>query len=472
MNATVKKQNKRDFTEGPLFTRLFLFALPLMLSGLLQVFYNMADKIVVGQFSSDPDALAAVGSTTIVSTCIVNFALGFSAGSGVIVAQHFGEKDNEKLSRSIHTSISLALIAGISIAILGLVISRPILELMNTKPELIDAAVLYLRIICFGIPANVLYNFGASILRSVGDSKTSLYILGLSGLINVGLNFFFVLVFDMTVDGVALATIISQYISAVLVVIIMMHQKGACKFRIKSVSIDFKILKSIIKVGLPAGIQSALFAVSNIVITSAFNSFDKTTVHARTVVQSVDGIVSTLITSYARSTLALTAQNYGAGNLKRVKKVFFYSIIQTVIISVCVAQVILLFCRPIASLYIGSNNENIEEILNIAEGFFRVLLNTYFLCGIMDILSSALRGIKYSVTTMIISLACAIPFRIGWVYLVFPHEPFNTANWLMASFPVSWVIAIIPYTIIIIFAWKKLSKKFSEKKIEELKNAN
>ena len=252
----------------------------------------------------------------------------------------------------------------------------------------------------------------------------------------------------------------------------MMHQKGACKFRIKSVSIDFKILKSIIKVGLPAGIQSALFAVSNIVITSAFNSFDKTTVHARTVVQSVDGIVSTLITSYARSTLALTAQNYGAGNLKRVKKVFFYSIIQTVIISVCVAQVILLFCRPIASLYIGSNNENIEEILNIAEGFFRVLLNTYFLCGIMDILSSALRGIKYSVTTMIISLACAIPFRIGWVYLVFPHEPFNTANWLMASFPVSWVIAIIPYTIIIIFAWKKLSKKFSEKKIEELKNAN
>ena len=273
MNATVKKQNKRDFTEGPLFTRLFLFALPLMLSGLLQVFYNMADKIVVGQFSSDPDALAAVGSTTIVSTCIVNFALGFSAGSGVIVAQHFGEKDNEKLSRSIHTSISLALIAGISIAILGLVISRPILELMNTKPELIDAAVLYLRIICFGIPANVLYNFGASILRSVGDSKTSLYILGLSGLINVGLNFFFVLVFDMTVDGVALATIISQYISAVLVIIIMMHQKGACKFKIKSVSIDFKILKSIIKVGLPAGIQSALFAVSNIVITSAFNIY-------------------------------------------------------------------------------------------------------------------------------------------------------------------------------------------------------
>ncbi|MBO5879514.1 MAG: MATE family efflux transporter [Clostridia bacterium] len=471
MNA-INKTNKRDFTTGPLFIRLFLFAVPLMLSGLLQVSYNMADKIVVGQFSSDTDALAAIGSTSIVSTCIINFALGFSAGSGVIVAQHFGAKDNERLSKSIHTAVALALFAGLTVSLFGFSISRPILVLMETKPELLETAILYLRIICLGIPASILYNFGAAILRSIGDSKTSLYILGTSGLINVILNFFFVLSFDMGADGVALATIISQYASAIAVVVVMTRQKGACKFFFKKISVDWKILKSIVKVGLPAGIQSSLFAISNLVITKAFNTFPKTTVHARTVVQSVDGIVSTLITSYTRSTLALTAQNYGAGNIKRIKKVFFYSLIQTTVISFGVAQIILLFCRPIASLYIGSGNENIEEILTIAEGFFTILLNTYFLCGVMDIMSSSLRGMKYSIATMIISLSCAIPFRIGWVYLIFPHAPFDTANWLMASFPISWLIAIIPYTIMILVAWRKLTKKFSPKGTPEIKNAS
>jgi Na+-driven multidrug efflux pump len=267
----------------------------------------------------------------------------------------------------------------------------------------------------------------------------------------------------MTVDGVALATIISQYVSAVMVIIVLMRQKGACKFSFKNLRVDAPILKSIFRVGLPAGIQSSLFALSNLVITSAFNTFSTTTVHARTVVQSVDGIVSTLITSYTRSTLALVAQNYGAGNPSRIKKVFLYSIIQTTVICIVVSQLILAFCVPIASLYIGNNNENIDEILEIAKGFFNILLNTYFLCGIMDILSSSLRGMKYSVSIMLISLFCAVPFRILWVYLVFPHEPFNTANWLMASFPISWVIGIIPFGIMIFIAFKRLKTKFPYK---------
>jgi len=457
--ATLKNK-KRDFTEGPLFSRLFLFAVPLMLSGLLQVCYNMADKIVVGRFSSDPDALAAVGCTSIVSTCLVNFALGFSAGAGVIVGQHFGAKDEKKLSHSIHTSILLAIIVGVSLSAIGIVFSKTILELMGTKEELFDNALLYLRIICIGIPANILYNFGASVLRSIGDSKSSLYILSFSGILNVILNLVFVILCDMTVDGVALATIISQYVSAFLVIIILMRQKGACKFSLKSLAINPPIFKSIFRVGLPAGIQSSLFALSNVVITSAFNSFSTTTVHARTVVQSVDSIVSTLITSYTRSTLALVSQNYGAGNLGRIKKVFFYSIIQTTVICVVVSQLILAFCVPIASLYIGDNNENIDEILEIAKGFFNILLNTYFLCGIMDILSSSLRGMKYSISIMLISLFCAVPFRILWVYLVFPYEPFNTANWLMASFPISWAIAIIPFSVMIVIAFRRLKTKF------------
>ena len=463
MSIAAVKQSKRDYTQGPLFTRLFLFAVPLMISGLLQVFYNIADKIVVGRYSSDPNALAAVGCTTIVSSCLVNFALGFSAGAGVIVAQHFGAKNEKKLSKSIHTSIAISIIAGVLLSVIGILSSRGILELMNTKPELLESGTLYLKIIFLGTPANILYNFGASILRSIGDSKTSLYILSLTGLLNVGLNFVFVLGCDMTVDGVALATIISQYVSAICIIIVLMAQTGAAKFSFKRLGIDLAILKSIFKIGLPAGIQASLFALSNLVITSAFNNFSTTTIHARTVVQSVDSIVSTLITSYSRSTLALTAQNYGAKDLKRIKKVFLYSMIQIVVICVVVSQLLLAFCVPISSLYIGKNNENIDEILEIAKEFFKILLNCYFMCGIMDMLSAALRGIKRSLTTMIISLTCAIPFRILWVYLVFPYEPFNTANWLMASFPVSWAVAIIPFSIMIIVAWKKLEKKFAPK---------
>ena len=466
MSTAAIKNSKRDFTTGPIFSRLFLFAIPLMASGLLQVCYDMADKIVVGRYASDPNALAAVGCTSIISTCLINFALGFSAGAGVIVAQHFGAKDEKKLEKSIHTSVLLSIIFGIGLAALGLILSKPLLIAMDTKAELFDGALLYLRIICIGIPGNLLYNFGASVLRSLGDSKSSLYILAFSGLLNVALNLVFVIGCDMAVDGVALATIISQYVSAAAVVIVLMKQKGVMRLYIRKLRFDLSILKSIFRVGLPAGISSSLFAISNLVVTKAFNSFSTTTIHARTVVQSVDSIVTTLITSYTRSAMAFTAQNYGAGNLERIKKVFFYSVIQTSVLCIAVSQLILLFRFPIASLYIGDNNQNIDEILAIASDFFKILLNTYFLCGIMDLLAVCLRGIKYSLATMLISITCAIPFRILWVYLVFPHAPFNTANWLMAQFSISWVLAIIPYSVLLAVAWKKLGKKFSKKEIE------
>ena len=460
MSITASNTAKRDFTSGPIFSRLFLFSLPLMLSGLLQVCYDMADKIVVGRYASDPNALAAVGCTSIISTCLINFALGFSAGAGVIVAQHFGAKDEKRLTKSIHTSILLAVIAGVFLATVGLVFSNPILKMMDTKEELFDNALLYLRIICIGIPGNLLYNFGSSVLRSIGDSKSSLYILSFSGLINVLLNLVFVIGCGMTVDGVALATIISQYTSAILVIIVLMRQPSVMRLSLRKLKLDIGILKSIAKIGLPAGIQSSLFALSNLVVTKAFNTFSTSTIHARTVVQSVDSIVVTLITSYTRSAMAFTAQNYGAGNLGRIKKVFFYSVIQTTVISVAVSQLILAFRVPIASLYLGSHNENIDEILAIASDFFKILLNTYFLCGIMDLMSVCLKGIKYAFSTMLISVLFAIPFRILWVYLVFPYEPFDTANWLMASFSISWVLAIIPYSIMLAIAWRKLEKRF------------
>jgi len=462
MNLSASTKNtKRDFTEGPLFWRLFLFAVPLMLSGLLQVGYSMADNIVVGGYSGDDLALAAVGSTTIFNNLIITFVLGFSGGAGVVVAQCFGSKDESRLEKSIHTSMALSLIFGILFGVLGAIFTVPVLELMGTKPELIEDAALYMHIICIGIPANIVYNFGASVLRSIGDSKTSLYILAASGLLNVVLNLFFVIVCHMTVDGVALATVISQYLSAILVLIVMLKQKGSTRLSFKKLKIDGSIFRAVMRLGLPAGLSNSLFALSNMIITSAFNTFSTETIYARTVVQNVDTIVSTMITSYQRSTMTFTAQNYGAGNLGRIKKSFCYSMIQMLVITVVTAQILLIFNRPIASLYIGSSNESKELILDIAAPFFKILLNTYFICGIMNVLEAMLRGMKYSIIPAIVSVFAIIIMRIVWVYCIFPFEPFNTANWLMISFPISWALAVIAYIVIAIIAWRKLSRKLA-----------
>lgn len=453
-----KSLDKRNFTEGPLFMKIFLFAVPLMLSGLLQVGYNMADNIVVGKFSSDPIALAAVGSSSVYNAVIVNFLLGFSVGAGVVVAQFFGRGDEEGVRRSVHTSMLISLISGVALGALGYVFTRPVLLLLDTKAELIDAATTYMHILCIGIPASVIYNFGSSVLRSLGDSKSALYILAGSGILNVLLNLFFVIVCDMAVKGVALATIISEYLSAIFVVAVMMMQKGASRFRPAKMALDRSITLSIIKLGLPAGLCNSLFTVSSMLITKAINTFSVETIYARTVVQNVDLLVTTVVTSYSRSALTFVAQNHGAGKLDRIKKSFWYSMIQMLILTVLISQIILLFYRPIASLYIGENNENPELILDIAGDLFRVLLNTYFTCGIMNILESTLRGIKYSLTPSIVSVFTIIVFRVVWVYFVFPYEPFNTAASLMASFPISWVLASIAYTVILLIAWRKLKK--------------
>lgn len=453
---------KRNFTEGPLFKRLFLFALPLMLSGLLQVGYNMADSIVVGKYSGDSLALAAIGSTSIYNVLIIHLLLGFSMGAGVVVAQAFGAKDDEKLEKSIHTSMLISLISGIAFAIIGFILTKPVLLLLNTKPELIGAATLYMHIICVGIPANVIYNFGASVLRSLGDSNSSLYILAGSGALNIILNVFFVVLCNMTVDGVAWATVISQYLSAILVIVFMMMQKGKSKFSIKKLRMDKKVLIAVMKLGIPAGFSNSLFSLSNMIITSAFNTFSTETIYARTVVQNVDSIVTTLITSYQRSTMTFVAQNYGAGKFDRIKRSFWYSMIQMLTITISISAIILLFHRPIASLYIGNDNPSKELILDMVGPFFAILLGTYFICGIMDVMEAMLRGIKYSVSPSIVSIFTIVVFRVFWVYFIFPYKPFDTPEWLMANFPISWGLAIIAYIVITVIAWRKIKKIFAK----------
>ena len=458
MKDTSAKALKRDFTKGPIFSRLILFAIPLMLSSFLQVGYNMADNIIVGKFSSDPLALAAVGSTSVYSAAIINFMIGFSAGAGILVAQSFGKNDERKIEKSIHTSMLISVLLGVLPGVLGFALTRPVLLLLNTKPELIESAVLYMHIICLGIPATVIYNFGSSILRSLGDSKSSLYILAGSGLLNVLLNIFFVLVCNMTVDGVALATIISQYVSALLVIVVMAKQKGATRLTFNKLRISRSETMSIIKLGLPIGLADSLYTISAMLVSRASNTFSVETVYAKTVVQNVDTLVTTIIIAYARSSLTFVAQNYGAGNLERIKKSFWYSMVQMLFFTVLASQLILLFYRPIASLYIGEEIQNPELILDIAHGFFKIFLNTYFVCGIMNVLESMLRGLKYSLSPSLVSVLTTVGVRVVWIYFFFPYEPFNTANWLMASYSISWTLASIAYIVLLLFALPKLRK--------------
>ena len=462
----ITAKQKRDFTTGPIFFRLTTFAIPIMLTGLLQTFYSMADNIVVGQFSGDANALAAVGSTISISNLLINFLMGVALGAGIVVAQSIGAKMNERASDAVHTSILLALIAGLAMGLIGFVFSKGILTALGTKEELINSATLYLKIICIGMPAQTIYNFGAAILRSSGNSRAPLFILAVSGLANVLLNLLFVIVFHMSVAGVATATIISQYVSATAVIIILMRRTDACRLTLAKLRINLQMLKRILALGLPSGIQSAVFAFANVLLTKAINTLTTAAVYAYTVVSNVDALTITITNSYQQAATTFTAQNYGARNHTRIVKSYGYSLIWAMIVSVFFGQLSLAFSEQIASLYISSDNELKNEIIAAALPMMKVLLNTLPLLGIMNVSTGALRGVGRSLTSMIGCIVCVVGGRISWIYLAFPRERFNSPEGLMLSFPVSWGLAALLIATILIIVLRKLKKEFKEKTIE------
>ena len=466
------KKVKQDFTSGPIFWRLAIYALPIMLTGLLQTMYGIADNIVVGRFSGNDNALAAVGSTTTVSNLLINLTLGFSIGAGIAVAQFLGAKDDKRVSESVHTSMSLSAIAGVFLCVLGLVLTRPVLIAMGTKPELIDDASLYLSIIMLGIPAQTIYNFGAAILRSVGDSKSSLYILASTGIANVLMNLLFVIVFNMSVVGVALSTIISQYASAVAVTIVLMRGQGSHKLYLSKLKINLEILKKVTKLGLPSGIQSAIFAFSGIIFTSSVNQFSKSTIYAFTVGNNVDNITLTVMNSFQQATMTFSAQNFGAKNLGRIKRTLVYSIFWAITASIVIGTITLEFAEPITKLYISANNENTEAIISEALVMMKLILRTYFLLAIMNVLTGTLRGLGYSLSSMLGSIACVVGGRLGWIFIFFPTERFHTFRGLLLAYPISWAMAAILFSTVMFFVLKKLKINFQDekeiKKIEEV----
>ncbi len=455
-----KAKGTRDFTQGPIFFPMLFFTLPIMATGLLQLLYNTADKIVVGQFAENGTvALGAIGSTGSLTSLILALALGLSMGAGVVVAKRFGAHEERELSRAVHTSFLVGAAVGLLVGVVGFALSHPVLKMMGTAPNLHDSAVLYLRIICIGMPASVLYNFGASILRSVGNSKVPLIILALSGLLNVGFNVLFVRAFHMSVEGVAIATIISQYASAVAVWVVLALRRDAVRFRFSALRLDRRMLLEIIRIGVPSALQSALFGIANVLLQSSVNgldtafaathpgdkSYEGLIVAGNTIGSDMEGYTYVAMNSYYQAVLTFTGQNVGAHKPERVRKTLFYGLVQVMIAGLLVSYGCLLFSDAslfpnggILSLFIKSGQAHIPEVLDAARDRNAIVLTTYVICGLMEVLTGHLRGRGCSITPMISSLVCSCLMRLLWVWFVFPLAP--TLGFLFLCYPISWIL--------------------------------
>ena len=431
-------KSSRDFTNGKLFFPMLLFTLPILASSFLQMLYNAADKAVVGQFSGDAGALGAIGSTDSLANLFVALAIGLSVGAGVTVAQRFGAHEDRSLSRAVHTVFIVGAVAGVAVGVLGLLFSRNVLVWMGTKEDILDSAVLYIGIIFCGMPAKILYNFGAAVLRSVGNSRTPLIILAFAGLLNVGLNLLFVIGLHMTVDGVAYATIVAEYVSAISVWTVLARRRDAVRFRFRDLCVDRRTLSDVVRIGIPSGITSSVFSLSNVLITSAINTFPTTTVSGNAVGSSMEDFTYVTMNSFYQTVLTVTGQNVGAKKPERVRRALFIGLAQVVTAGLLVTGGSMLFADTILSIFVDKSLAEAPLIMAAAKERNSVVLSTYVLCGIMEVFMGHLRGRGCSVAPMFCSLFCSCVLRVLWVLFVFPLHP--TFPFLFVCYPISWCL--------------------------------
>ncbi len=466
----VKGRRRVDATEGPIFSKMFFFVVPLMLTNLLNHLYNMADNIVVGQFSGDPTALAAVGATGALNSLFVNLAAGFSAGAGVVVARNFGARDKSGISRSVHTTITLAIIVGVLLGFARFFLSEWALTLMGTKALLMPNAVLYCKILALGMPGTIMFTFGSAALRSVGDSKTPLYAAMSTGMLNVIMNLFFVLVCGMSVAGVAIATIIAKYVSAAIVLFVLAKRSDedwALDF--KKLCLDGKMVKDILYIGIPSSIQSAIYSFTNIFLTAALNTFPIAVMSARTIATNIDVLLSTAINTYLHAALTFTSQNYGARKPDRMKKSIFVAILQAGVIGLVVGQLMLLFNEPLINMYLAPDDPYRTEVMVYAKEIMTIMLSSYFIGAIVESLSGFLRGLGASINSMIVSILGVCVCRILWIVFIFPE--FGTVSSLYMMYPLSWSLTLIGLAVMSLIVFKKVKRKMLEQIEAEKKEA-
>ena len=441
-------------TDGNLPKKVIFFAIPIALSGWLQLLYSAADLITCGRFGS-VNSVGAISATTSISFFIISIFLGFGIGSNVVMANSYGAKDSERGRRVIGSSYALALVAGIILMVIGFFCSRFFLEWMSTPDDIIDLSATYMRIYFLGIPFVIIYNFGAALLRGMGDTTRPFIFLTISGVINVGLNFLFVIVFKMDVAGVATTTVISQFIAAILTTLALIKNKGFASLSISNIKFHKKETLDIVKVGLPAGIQSSLFSLSNVLIQSSVNYFGSSCDTGVGAASNIESFLNTAQDSFAQAGVAFISANLGAKKLNNIDKSFKWSLIDSCFISVVLGIIVCLLAGPLISIYTSDPaaiDYGVEKLYIVA--------SSYILFAVVDTVSNAERGLGYSTLSMIISLLGICGLRIVYLYVFFPIEGFNTPFWLFMSYPLSWLITAIAHLICYFVIRKKTFDSF------------
>ncbi|MCH4279587.1 MATE family efflux transporter [Mediterraneibacter sp. NSJ-151] len=445
--------------NGSIMDKLISFSLPLMLSGILQLMFNAVDIVVVGRFSGS-QALAAVGSTTALINIFTNLFIGISLGANVLAARFYASGKEKEMSETVHTAITLALISGIIMAVVGLLLAKLALELMGTPSDVIELSTLYMRIYFCGMPFFMLYNYGAAILRAVGDTKRPLIFLIISGVANAGLNMILVIIFHMGVAGVGIGTVISQLISCILVLRCLYKSEGCYQLRFSKLRIQKVYLRQIFQVGIPAGIQSTVINFSNALLQSSVNSFGSTAMAGYTAANNILGFLYVSVNAVTQACMSFTSQNYGVGKYKRMDRVLINCLILSVVISGVLGCGSYAFGTEILKVYTED-----PKVIQCGLEILSMTTVTYFLCGIMDLFPGALRGMGRSGVPMILSIIGTVGTRIVWIFMLFPQH--RSLEFLFISYPASWLLTIVMQVICFYFVRKQVHAKGRERMMRE-----
>ena len=447
-----KRNYEIDMCSGPVLSKVLIFAFPLMLSTLLQLLFNAVDMIVVGRFSGS-GALAAVGATGSLINFLVCIFIGISVGTNVLVARYYGAHDIKNLSEAVHTSVAISLIFGVFLAVLGLFVAPWLLVVMGTPADVLDQAVLYVRIYFVGMPVNILYNFGSAIMRAVGDTKRPLYFLTAAGVTNVVLNLIMVIVFHMGVAGVAVATVVSQALSAVLVLLCLMRSESIYRVSLKQVRVHTDKFLEILRIGLPAGLQSAMFSISNVLIQSSINSFGSAAVAGNVASSNIEGMaITTFSGAIYQADISFTSQNVGAKKYGRLNRITVTCLTLGIVGSFVLGIITLMLGRPLLSIYSTD-----AEVIGFGMRRMAIMALTYFLAALMDCTVGSLRGIGYSIQPMIVSVIGVCGVRVLWIFTVF--AAFRTPEVLYMSYPITWGLTGLVHLGFFIFLRRKLPKE-------------
>ena len=451
------KRNNANMLQGPLFSGIILYTVPIILTSILQLLFNAADLVVVGRFCGSI-SVAAVGATGAITNLIINLFIGLSVGTGVTVAHALGSREDIVVHRAVHTALPAAFVSGIILTIVGVSLSETFLHLMGTPENVLALSATYMKIYFGGITFNMVYNFCASILRAAGDTKSPLIFLTLAGVVNVVLNVIFVIVFHMNVAGVALATTISQGISAVLVVIALMRRTDACKLELNKMRFYKPQLMKIIRIGLPAGIQGSLFSISNVIIQSSVNSFGDILMSGNAAAGNIEGFVYVSINAFSQTAVNYIGQNAGAQQYKRVGKILGICLACVTAVGLVFGISAWYFGESLLSIYITDSPEA------IAYGMIRLayICLPYFLCGLMDVSTGALRGMGASIAPMVISVLGVCGIRIGWISTIFQMPQFHTPQCLYFSYTISWSITFL----VQLAAFLRIYRKYTHTQLE------